>query len=233
MKKKGLLLILLIMFMLSSCMRANRSLELRLCGAYAVPGMYYADLKGNATSIDIIEEDKYGRTLFEFTGPNAITGEQATSLVICQSINAEYVYYYEDQCYLHQNHTKSDIDSLKKQNDWDLPLEWDKMSSRPNVISLDLYIVPDLVLKSEDTRNAIINGLTNMGVVLSEYCLLDVNPNGYELHWITATSGGAVLNYFVMISPNYEIAFLPVADCRIDSNAIATFKHDNGWYALD
>lgn len=233
MKKKTLLLIILIMFMLSSCMRANRSLELRLCGAYAVPGMYYADLKGTATSINVIEEDKQGRILFEFTGPNAITDKRTSSLVICQQIDTEYVYYYEDQCYLYQNYTEADIDALKKQNDWDLPLNREKMSFRPNVISLDLYIVPALILKSEDTRDAIVNGLTNMGAVLTEYCLLDVNPHGYELHWITATSGGAAANYFVVINSDCETAFLPVADYMIDPNAITAFKHDNGWYALD
>lgn len=45
MKKKFLLLIILITFMLSSCMRANRSLELRLCGAYA-SSKVYAEIVG-------------------------------------------------------------------------------------------------------------------------------------------------------------------------------------------
>ena len=233
MKKKILPLILLIMFALCSCMHTDRSLELKLCGAYAVPGMFDTDLKGTALSVDVIEEDKQGRILFELTSSNAITGERETVLVICRSIDSEYVYYYEDQCYLYQNHTESDITSLKKQNDWDLPLNQEKMSSRPNEISLDLCIVPNLVLEREKVRNAIVNELGNIGAVLIDYCLLDVNPNGYELHWITATANGTEANCLAIISPDYEIAFSPVTEYRMDPNEVAALKYDNGWFSSD
>ena len=230
MNKRIVLLVVLIMITLSSCMRAGQFLELALCGAYAVPGMYDADLKGDA-SPTTLEEDEQGRILFEFTHQNSITDEIDTALVICQYIDTEYVYYYEDQCYLYGCNSEEDIALLKSQNDWGLPLDFDKMSARPNDISMDLFIAPDRVLKRKNVQKTIKLGLAGLRATAIESHLLDVNPSGYELYWIKAVANGDKTYYYAIIDADYKIAFMPVESPRIIPDEITVFKNDNGWYS--
>lgn len=232
MRKRLVIFAVLIMITLSSCMRADRFLELDLCGSYAVPGMYDFDLKGHASPV-VLEEDGQGRILFEFTRQNSITEESDTALVICQHIDDDYVYYYEDQCYLFNSDSEEDIARLKNQNDWGLPLNFDKMSVRPNAISLDLVIVPDRVLEWNDIRKAMDVGLGNLGATVIDSCLLDMNPNGYELYWITAVSNGARTYYYAIISAEYDVVFLSVEKPMVVPSEIAAFKYDNGWYSTN
>lgn len=232
MRKRLVFRVVLIMVTLSSCMRADRFLELALCGSYAVPGMYDFELKGQTNPV-VLEEDEQGRMLFEFTRQNNITGESGTALVICQYIDAEYVYYYEDQCYLYNCTSEEDIVVLKSKNDWGLPLYFDKMSVRPNVISLDLFIVPDRVLEWKNIQDTIKKGLAGLRATSVESHLLDVNPNGYELYWITAGTNGSKTYYYAIIDSDYNIAFMPMENPTITPNEIAAFKYDNGWYSIN
>lgn len=230
MRKRLVLFVVLVMVTLSSCMRADRFLELALCGSYAVPGMYDFDLKGQTSPV-VLEEDGQGRILFEFTRQNSITGESGTVLVICQHIDADYVYYYEDLCYLYNCTLEEDIAVLKSQNDWELPLDFGKMSNRPNAISLDLTIVPDRVLKWKDLQKAINTGLAGLNATLVESCLLDINPSGYELFWITAVANEDKTYYYAIINTDYNTAFMPAKNPTVVPNEIATFKNNNGWYS--
>ena len=230
MRKRLVLLVVLVMITLSSCMRADRFLELALCGSYAVPGMYDFDLKGQTSPV-VLEEDGQGRILFEFTRQNSITGENGTALVICQHIDADYVYYYEDLCYLYNCTLEEDIALLKSQNDWGLPLDFEKMSVRPNKISMDLFIVPGRVLKWENIQGTIQLGLKDLQETLLDSILLDVNPDGYELYWITAIADGVKTYYYAIIDTDYNIAFLPMENPVIVPDEIATFKDDSRWYS--
>lgn len=230
MNKRMVFLVVLIMLILSSCAQAGHFLELALCGAYAVPGMYDPDLKSAASPVTL-EEDTQGRILFEFTHQNSITGESGTALVICQYIDAEYVYYYEDQCYLYNCNSEEDIALLKSQNDWGLPLNFEKMSLRPNDISIDLFIVPDRVLKWKNIQDTVKLGLSGLQATPIESHLLDVNPNGYELYWIEAVANGTETYYYAIIDADYNIAFMPVENPVIAPAEITVFKYDNGWHS--
>lgn len=232
MGKKLVILAVIIMITLSSCMPASRFLELALCGSYAVPGMYAGDLKGSP-SPDILEEDSQGRILFLFTHPNSITGENDTALVICQHIDNQYVYYYEDQCYLLNCDSEEDIAWLKSQNDWGSALNFDKMSVRPNSISFDLFIVPDRVLEWNDVRKAIAVGLANLRTTPIESCLLDINPMGYELYWVTAVADGVRVSYYAIISTDYDVSFMPAEQAAVVPKEISVFKSESGWYSTN
>lgn len=229
MRKRLVLFVVLVMITLSSCMRAAQTNELNICGSYAVPGMYITDLKGVA-SPTTLEEDEQGRTLFKFTRQNSITGEEGTAIVICQHIDADYVYYYEDQCYIYNCNTEEDIAALKSQNDWGLPLDFNKMSIRPNKISFDGVIVSNRVLKRKDVRSAIKLKLANLQATPIEYTMLDVNSNGSELFWIKAVVKKGTTYYFAIIDTDYNIVFMPSESPAIIPSEIAAFKNDNGWY---
>lgn len=228
-KKLVLLPILILIVMLSSCIRAAPVHELALCGSYAVPGMYEGDLKSTKRPT-ILEEDTQGRILFEFTRPNSITGESSTAIVICQHIDADYVYYYEDQCYLYNCNLEEDIAALKTQNDWGLPLDFGKMSVRPNKIMYDMVIKTNRVLYWRDIERVLKLKLANIQATLIDHTMLDVNPNGYELHWIKAVTNKENTYYYAIIDTDYNIAFTLVESPTIDPLEIAAFKNANRWY---
>lgn len=226
-KRLTALILLFLMLTTSSCMRAGQFLELILCGAYAVPGMFQQDPKGGSLKSNVIEEDSEGRILFELTGRNVISGVRETALVICQHIDADYVYFYEDECYLYPGYTDADIDLLKTQNDWGLPLDRDKMTVRPNVISLDLCIMPDLLLTPQEAEEVLGK---EMGIAVWDFQLLDVNPVGYALYWVCPEENPQEC-YLAIISPTRKVSFLAVTEGRLSPDAIAAFKRENGWFS--
>ncbi len=96
--------------------------------------------------IDILETDDYGRTLFFFTedtGELNVTDGNAfgTAIFIMQKSDDEFVYYYQDDCYIpHQmpkgltsipedyrdELPKEEIATLKQRNDWNREINFDK-----------------------------------------------------------------------------------------------------------
>ena len=78
---------------LSSCLKADNNLELKLCGSYGVHGMYYGDLKGMESGISVLETDTYNRTLFAYSAPNVFINNELTAYVICQKVNDDYVFF--------------------------------------------------------------------------------------------------------------------------------------------
>ena len=77
--------------------------------------------------IEIIETDNYGRTLFYYSE----RGPFGCAIVIMQKSDDEYVYYYQDDCYMpyynvdcayyfdfREIFSDEDINTLKERNDW-------------------------------------------------------------------------------------------------------------------
>lgn len=78
-------------------------------------------------SIEIIEEDSFGRKLFSYS-----EGE-TYSLLISQKTNEPYVYYYPDYNFISKkwegegtSFTKEEVEDLKRKNDWDKELNESK-----------------------------------------------------------------------------------------------------------
>ena len=99
------------------------------------------------TRIEIVEEDSQGRLLYKiWTGNSPLyysyLGEQSplVAFVICQHYDDDKVYYYEDDCWVIYSNAESfsitDEKQLKDRNDWDLPLNYDKMTVK-TIISED------------------------------------------------------------------------------------------------
>ena len=224
-----LLLLVSILFSLAACASTDIHLELALCGSYAVPGMFCSDLKGGSFSCEILEEDSQGRILYEYTTKNLISGNEDTALVICQKIDDESVFYYEDVCFLLSGYSAQDVEQLKEANDWNAPLDESKLSRRVKNISLDLFIMPDDALEHKSVRQACIRTLQINPEQAKDLFLLDTDGYGKTLYLFIAGSSTGYLRYFIITDSSYRIAFMEIVDGLVNPDAVASFKQENGW----
>ena len=93
------------------------------------------------TKIEKMETDAQGRTLFKTIMGNdplyyCCFGEESPlyAFSVCQHCDDEKVYYYEDECWVlfanAEDFTEEEKEQLKERNDWDLPLNYDKMTAK-------------------------------------------------------------------------------------------------------
>lgn len=232
MKKYSVAMLLLLIapvFLLVACTQPDPMFHLAVCGSYGVPGMFCYELKGDTYSCRIIEEDAEGRTLFEYTTRSVISGKEETAYVICQKQDSEYVYFYEDNCYVFSDFDQTSIELLKEKNDWGKPLNQDNMSRRSNAVSADLYIITNTTLDNTKIRSICCD---EMGIELSqitELCILDIDTYGHELYWLRFEKNGYEDGCYVLANSNYNISFLKITDNVIDPGIIASYKKEHGW----
>jgi hypothetical protein len=224
------LFIFIVLNTFSSCSaRADIHLELALCGSYAVPGMFCADLKGGVSNTTVLEKDDYGRIMFTYSAPNMITQETGTALVICQQIDREYVYFYEDICYILQDYDGDAAETLKAQNDWNCPLDYTKVSKRANEISFDLFIVTDSALPYGRVLEAVSGALKTGTDQISELQFIDMDSSGNQLFWCSAAANGGSKSYILLVSCGGDVAVMELQDNVVAADEIADFKAENGW----
>lgn len=224
-----LVLVFMILVMLSSCgTRANANLELALCGSYAAPGMFCADLKGGTSQVAVLEEDNYGRIMFSYSAPNVTTQKAETVLVMCQKIDDEYVYFYEDICYTSQYDNHDAIKMIKEQNDWNQPLDHSKMSRRPNQITFDLFIAGNSTLLYGNVIQAAARELGVSSSQLTQLHFVDADNSGNELYWRSCIENSINQSYLLLVSSDYDVCAMKLDDVDI-SDVIGNFKSENGW----
>lgn len=221
---------LLALNMLSSCtMKTDTRLELALCGSYAVPGMFCADLKGGKHTVTILEEDDYGRILFSYSAPNAITQNKEEALVICQQINEDYVYFYEDTCYLLKEQGKDDIEIFMALNEWNRPLDYTKMSKRTNQISFDLFIVTESSIPYAHVIQVVSEELGVEASQIVQLQFVDMDNTGNELYWGCTSVNDNMKSYMLHISPTSGVTPMELQEGVNIADMIVDFKIDNGW----
>ena len=225
-----ILLVFMILVMLSSCgIPANTNLELALCGSYAVPGMFCADLKGGTSQVVVLDKDDYGRIMFSYSAPNVTTQEVETALAICQKIDDEYVYFYEDLCYTFQYDNQYAMKMITEQNDWNQPLDHSKMSRRPNQITLDLFIAGNPTLLYANVIQATAKELGVNTSQLTQLRFLDADNSGKELYWSGASENGTNHSYLLLVSSDYDVCAVKMESDSAISDIIRDFKAKNGW----
>jgi hypothetical protein len=227
--KKTWFVILFVALALTACTSGAKSHELAICGSYGVPGMFCPELKGGTYECSIIDTDSQGRILYEYITQSVIAEEEVTAVVVCQMIDKDYVYYYEDQCYVLAPYTDEDIGALKSKNDWNQPLDRTKMSRRSNKVTLDLFIHKDSQLEYKEVRSACSNTLNIAESRISLLTILDIDPAGNELYWLEIgddKQGGA---YYAIVNLDYEVAILSYEHSAMDNGELRAFKQVNGW----
>lgn len=224
------MMILCVLIMCSCRLETGEFLELALCGSYAVPGCFSSDLKGATPSTEVLDRDEYGRILFLYEAVNLVSGETEESLVICQKLDEDYVYYYEDICYSRGDISEEAIETLKSGNDWGKPLNDSLMSGRENLISLDLCIQFSTDLLSYGkVRDAICNhlGITEQNIKISRF--QDRSPSGHELYIISTSFDQTETYYLAIISPDYVVSGWQEIETMPSAREIAELKTSAGW----
>lgn len=224
------MLVLVLLTLLSSCkLGTSQNMELAVCGSYAVPGMFCYELKGGTYSCEILEEDSQGRILFEYVAKDHISSTEKTAYVICQGIDSEYVYFYEDICYAFSPADEEALKALKEQNHWDLPLEQERMSRRKNSVTLDLFISLDCDLEYSKVRDACCKELGIEASQIKELCFLDGNGASQELYLLCAEEQESQRSYFVFADISYSVSVMEIPEQQISTEEIMEFKEVNGW----
>lgn len=217
--------ILALLMFLSACAKKIDLHDLVTCGSYGVPGMLCRDLRGGTFSSKILEEDQYGRVLFEYTTKSCITNEKETSLVLCQMADSDYVYFYEDVCY---DFSEQEISDLKTANDWNCPLDSTKMSRRKVHFTLDGVLNIGDKLDYKEVKSSICAEIDNVSTgQVKELSILDLDYAGNELYFLRTTQDDM---YFALVNSNYEAAVLKIDGQLPTQDTIHEFKMENGWH---
>ena len=87
-------------------------------------------------TVKIVEQDNYGRTLFQYTEKSFTSNLAFSGLLISQTSIDGYVYYYEDVSFVVKekvshsnvevNFDLQEIEKLKEANDWNKPIDIEK-----------------------------------------------------------------------------------------------------------
>ena len=229
MKKFLLSILLLITLLLSGCNSISETQILTICGSYCVPGMFCWDLKGKDYTVEIIERDSYNRILFSYSGDNLVTGKKENAFIVCQWYDEQHVYFYEDICYQLNNDLQIDTDGLKERNDWESPLNLDKMSRRATSSSFDMVIVQDPDLDFEQVQDACCAGLAIDESMIEELCFIDYDMQGKYLYLLIKQDENDLSKYYVLINNMYQPVFLHIDPKADDSYELSLFKQANDW----
>lgn len=218
-------------YMLTGCISLpqSQSLDLAVCGSYAVPGMICYELKGGSFDCEVIDTDSYGRILFSYTTLNTITDKEETVLIICQITDPKYVYFYEDICYFMGVSSDDEIESLKKQNDWDCDLDFSKMTRRANKISFDLVLITEDELDYRKIRTACCRAFEIQESQIKALYILDYNENQQVMYILELEEDDDSERYCVLVNESYEVFYMSINDVDTFYSEIAGFKQESGW----
>ena len=229
MRKFLVLISLLLIIALNSCSQNVDKNSLLICGTYATPGMFYSDLKGKEADIEIIEVDSYGRILFRYYSPNFISSEKNGVVIICQKVENEYIYYYEDLCYSFSVDCE-DYSKIKEVNDWNNPLDVTKMTKRQTAISFDLFLMPPTTVDYSTVQDLCCKQFNITQEDIIKLCLDDVDIHGNTIYYCEIKTDGNILRAVMFVSTNYECDYFVFDNLeKLSIEKFSAFKESNGW----
>ena len=231
--KKFILLIVTLMLVITnfcSCdIEVSKWTVTHICGSYAVPGMFDPDAKSSGAKI--LEQDEYGRILFAYTRLSVITEQIESVAVVCQKYDRSFVYYYEDVCYTPYNYDEADIEIIKRDNDWNQPLNEERMSRRSIKTTLDGVTITEDFLSYRTVKSTCTEALNIDTERLEECCIVDVNAESYQvMYFVKMTNENfEIEKYLAILDEEYKVDFLLIENDYISNSAVAEFKAQCGW----
>lgn len=219
--------------------------------------------------IDVLETDRYGRVLFSYdeeywdmntnAAPPYKDSDGGTFLSACfvmQKSDGENVYYYADDCDLIFEKSdgtdiavppESDLEALKKRNDWDLPPDETKWTQK-KIVTRNEGAIPDYEDVLESIVEAYAEGLVAEGGDQSIYRFSrfsTADSFGRELYYvygltsdlhgegISPDSASADFQFAVILTPgmppDLQKSILLIPNTRGIEPALQQLKADNGW----
>lgn len=243
MKKCGLFLIIVVaLFNLSGCATPRTIRSSRIanhCTAYFGISIGFPFRTQN-TKLKEIETDSYGRQLIwiergylDFEIPM-----EKDFYVIQQRYDKKGVYFYEDIAWCFADIEEEAFNQWKDQNDWEKPIQEDKLSNRHCHI-----ITEGKVIKDGDTITGGYSNPVNMYMKsrfaterrkVRTYWFVDYDEKGKEL-WIVRfeqeNEEDIVEEEYVIITKGEGISAetLSVSEALTDRSKLTQFKYDHGW----
>ncbi len=132
-----------IILSLCSCNYQADIEALQVIAAYEIP---FVDVDSRWSSAELVEKDNYGRMLYSVHSINdesnnvfsdyvidELSNSPVLAYVVCQKIDDNYVYYYKTYCYKFVSSLSANnsvIKELKEKNDWNMPIDENKLIKR-------------------------------------------------------------------------------------------------------
>lgn len=228
----------------------SEHMDLYTIAAFSVVG---ADEMG--TSVEPIETDAYGRTLFLATIWNPIfypgysnkSGSWVYAFGIQQKANSRFTYYYEDDCFCiclsPEDFTEEEQNRLKELNNWDQPLDEIKLTSRKIIEPKQNKLsVTSLGLQE---GSSISNHLVELGKrntqikkdhVFAEYLDCDQTGQSIGVFWGYSKNDAGEITveaYFLFAKKDCiktgAVSVSPISDTLNYQQELKEFKKDNNW----
>ena len=221
--------LLMVCIFCSGCMQDMSSDYLAACGSYSIPGMFCYEVKGGSYKCTVLEEDSMGRILYEYTTFNTLTEREETATIICQQYGGRYVYFYEDQCCLLGTAQTPNVALLKEANDWDKPLDHDKMSRRKVTITFDGFLTVDTNVNYKDSRSACCKELGIQHDQIKDLYFSDADGAGNSLYILEIERNGSKECYLALFDAAGSVALRKIEDHQLMMQELAEFKRENNW----
>ena len=232
--KKLLALLLLLATALSftACTKKNTEENLlKALGCYAVPGAFVLDQE--QIEYTVLDMDGYGRKLVSYTYQNTLSGKKETAYVVCQAHDDDYVYFYEDICYLIGQSTQKKLLALREQNDWNLPIDASKASRRMvQTERSGKTLAPVSELLYNEAYDAIYKALGVKEDDKMAIYFADEDADGRNLYLVSLDPfrpKNTVYYYYVICDSEYNVVHFEIQDVENMANGLAAFKRANGW----
>ena len=201
-------------------------------------GHSYGADKAIDSQIEILEKDKFGRTLFTYREKYYIRNSISfSSLMVLQCASDGNVYYYEDFNYLLkqqeaystslQNFDFSEIEYLKNINDWDKELDLAKCTKKK--ISRNKQDILTGTKKIEEEVLSQFNPTSSKYSIFLNLLTVDVNENSIVYGLIDKYDNGNIL-FAAFVNMEGEVIdwFVP-DDLYNYQKELRKFKAKNGW----
>lgn len=202
-----------------------------------------------AADTKIIETDVYGRRLFTYEmNRSGTTGyDRICIYAICQKADREYVYYYEDFCFILSsslaNFTQEDIEQLKSVNGWGEPIDEAKLSKHALRAPMTSHkegidaneIFNRVVFKIDDIYESLNSFPDNLNPETGTTLLVDSDEAGNQFYYVYVYNDQVrhLRSYFMMLkndgSYDPEIFIEEIDDLYQYQEQMHEFKIRNGW----
>lgn len=229
-RKSYVMVLFMAIVLLTGCKTDYKPHHLAACGSYAVPGMDCFDLKGSSYTCVVLEEDSYGRVLYTYMTHDVVSGKEENALIICQLLDGEFVYFYEDVCFKIGEYDEADIEQIKAQNDWEKKQNFDKMTRREVVISMDSCLIMRSELDYRTVKEECCEVLEIDKTEIEEFCICYNSEKGYELYFLELQTEEEQQKYWVICDLKYNIYMAPVDEDLNNIEALIELKKESGWY---
>ena len=204
--------------------------QLGICGGYSIPGMYFSDYKYSHPKVNVIEQDSYGRVLFEFCFSNDISQKNEEVLVICQKNDRYYTYFYEDICFTYTNNDETELLKFKEINDWEESLDESKMSRRMAQVSAWRAILKEWeTLDLSSVSEAVCKSFSIEKTQIKDLFVDDSDGEKYIYFLRLELDDGTMSEYFALFDKDYKFSTLEMKDGVVNMEELINFKKANGW----